>query len=266
METINTRVQQFQKALNSKGCGHLGMGVAGALMLLVFCPMSIVAVAAPYWTSSSEMLGNKVNFQASLWKASTSTEIMGKSVDQDVDMCGEEMKDFEDCGKIHAVRFFRITALLLSLVSGVILTVGFLHVLKPSAGLRRKLPIVGVSLSAAVLLCDILSICIAASVEMQGESKLNGAGFVFLILELLFASGATALVVCTLTRWSAKAETADAAAGETPAVKVGKSDSEANKSPRLMSSAQNGAQKPSTKDSNTPAPAENEKNAEALSA
>merc|ERR1712224_1143280 len=121
----------------------------------------------------------------------------------------------------------------------------------------------GVSLSAAVLLCDFLGMCIAASVEMTGEPKLNGAGFVFLILEILFVGAATALVVCTLTRWSTKAETKDAATAGAAATKVGNTQTQAgsppSSTPTLMSSPRNGAQKPTTSD---PAPGENEKNAE----
>merc|ERR1711988_898973 len=70
-----------------------------------------------------------------------------------------------------------------------------------------------------------------------------------------FAGAATALVVCTLTIWSTKAEEADAPAVETPVVKVGKPDSEARKSPTLMSSPGPGAQKPTMDDPNALAPA-----------
>jgi hypothetical protein len=169
-------------------------------MLFVFCPMSIVAVVAPYWTSSAEMQGRSMSVAASLWKFSVSDD------HQDVDICGHDVNDFEECDKIHALRLFTITALLLSLASGMTLVVGFSQALKPSADLRRKLSLVGASISAAVLLCNLLSIYIATSVEMTGESKLNGAGFVTLRLELLFVSAATAVVVCTLTRWSTKIE------------------------------------------------------------
>lgn len=252
---LDSRVQQIQSTLKSKGYGHLGMGVAGALMLFAFCPMSIVAVSAPYWTSSVEMQGRSMSSQASLWKVSVSTEIKGKSVDQDVDLCGDEMAGFNDCGKIEALRFLTIVALLLSLASGVVLVAEFSRVMNPSADLRRKLSLAGVSTAALASLCDFLGMCIGASVEMTGEAKPNGAGFVFLVLTVPFAGAATALVVCTLTIWSTKAEEADAPAVETPVVKVGKPDSEARKSPTLMSSPGPGAQKPTMDNPNALAPA-----------
>jgi len=261
MQTINTRTLQLQSTLDAKGYGHLGLGIAAALMLFVFCPMSIVAVAAPYWTASMEMRGHSMSVSASLWKASVSTEINGVSADQDTDICGDQSNGDDECGKIHAVRFFTIMALLLSLASGVILTVGFLPALKPSAALRRKLSLVGVSFCSAVLLCDFLGMCIAASVSMTGESTLNGAGFVFLILELLFVGAATALVACTLTMWSTKVVTM----GATPVVEIGKSHA-GDSSPTLLSSPQRGTQKPKMTDSNVEVPEESEKSAEKSSA
>lgn len=261
MQTINARTQQLQSAADAKGCGHLGMGVAGALMLFVFCPMSIVAVAAPYWTSSMEMQGQSMSVSASLWKVSMSTEINGVSADQDSDMCGDQQTGNEECGKIHAVRFFTISALLLSLASGVILAVGFSPALKPSAALRRKMSLAGISCCSAVLLCDFLGMCIAASVSMTGQSSLNGAGFVFLILELLFVGAATALVALTLTRWSTKVVTMSPA----PVVEIGKSNA-GDKSPTLLSSPQSGTQKPKMTDSNDRVPEESEKDVEEASA
>jgi len=261
METIralDTRVQHLQSLLDAKGdYGHLGMGVAGGLMLFVFCPMSIVAVAAPYWTASAEMQGHSMSIQVSLWKSST--EINGASADQA--LCGDEMSGFDECGKIHAVRFFTIMALLLSLASGAILAVGFSPALKPSAALRRKMSLVGASFCSATLLCDFLGMCIAASVTVQGESSLNGAGFVFLILELLFVGAATALVACTLTRWSTKVVTMNAA----PVVEIGQSQA-GDKSPTLLSSPQTGTQKPKMTDSNVGVPEESETNVEKSSA
>merc|ERR1712032_1280732 len=118
-------------------------------MLLVFCPMSIVAVAAPYWTSSVETQGRTVSSQASLWKVSVSTELAGVSLDQDVDACVGQM--VEECDKIRAARFFTITAVLLSSVSGLSLIAGFSP--KPSADLRKRLEFVGVILAIAAQLC-----------------------------------------------------------------------------------------------------------------
>merc|ERR1712039_184898 len=122
---------------------------------------------------------------------SVSTEINRASADQDTDLCGDqEMYNFDECGKIHAVRFFTIVALLLSFAAGVTLAVGFSPVLKPSAALRRKVSLVALGCCSATLMCDFLGMCIAASVAINAAS-LNGAGFVFLILELLFVGAAT---------------------------------------------------------------------------
>lgn len=267
IQLVAQRVQNYQNTLNSKGYGHLGMGVAAALMLWVCCPMSFVSVAAPYWQVSQEMGSASISSQASLWKVSTSTEFNGNKKETSVDMCGEEMSNSEECGKIHAVRFFTIASLLLSLASGVTLAVGFLPKFRPvgtiSADLRRKLSLCGVSIAAAVLLFDLLGMCIAATVEV-GSSKLNGAGFVFLVMELLFVGVATALVVCTLTRWSARVVTMEAAAvgSGTPVVKVGKSREEAESSPTLMSSPHMGAQKPKANDSSAPIAEEKGENVE----
>lgn len=228
MERIQQQVQEFQTTLDGKGYGHLGLGVAGALMLFVFCPMSIVAVAASYWTQSQEMHGYEMSIKVSLWKVSTS--VNGASQSQDV--CGDDMSGFDDCGKIYALRCFTVTALLLSLASGVILTWGFTRFSKLDASMSRKMQMIGVSLSAVVLLWDFLCICIAASVDAS-ESSLNGAGFIFLILELLFVSVATALVACVLTRWS----TQNKDAGETRVVQVGArshSDASSGSHPNLL--------------------------------
>jgi len=93
------------------------MGVAAGLMLFVFCPMSIVAVAANYWTLSTEVSGATMSAKASLWEISLSTEVQGASSESSMTMCSDEMSAFDDCGKIDAIRFFLITALLLSLAS-----------------------------------------------------------------------------------------------------------------------------------------------------
>merc|ERR1719271_1737695 len=151
--------------------------------------MSIIAVASPYWTFSSEVQGHSVSTKASLWEVSVSTEIRGASSESQIGMWAGEMQGFDECGKIGAVRFFVITALLSSFASAITLIVGFLPFLKPTAAqaaLRRKLSIAGVSLAACVLLCDFLSVCITISVKMQDSYSLSGAGFVFLVMAPFF--------------------------------------------------------------------------------
>mmetsp|Transcript_22719 Transcript_22719/g.41414 ORF Transcript_22719/g.41414 Transcript_22719/m.41414 type:complete len:292 (+) Transcript_22719:81-956(+) len=178
--------QQLQKTLEAKDYGHLSTGVAAGLMLVVFCPMSIIAVADAYWTYSVDVHGATVSTAVSLWTVSSSTEIGGKGTDSEMDMCGETMQSFDDCGKIHALRFFTITALFLSLASASMLLTAFLPCLKDKALLREKIRLVGASLAPVVLLWDFLSMCIAAGVDMGEGYSLSGAGFVFIILELLF--------------------------------------------------------------------------------
>jgi len=181
-------------------------------MFFVGCPMSIIAVASPYWTASSEVRDNSVSAKASLWEVSVSTEIRGASSEAEIGMCDGEMQGFDECGKIDAIRFFVITALLLSLASAITLIVGFLPFLKPTAAqsaLRRKLSIAGVSLAAFVLLCDFLSVCITISVKMEDSYSLSGAGFVFLVMDLFFVFLAHQLVICTLTLWSASTAAAE---------------------------------------------------------
>jgi len=182
------------------------MGIAAGLMFFVFCPMSIIAVAATYWTYSLEAPGATVSAKASLWKISLSTEIGDSSSESEMDMCSDEMPAFDDCGKIDAVRFFLITALLLSLASACCLALAFSPKLKPAAALRRKMSIAGISLAAVALVWDFLSVCLAASIDMTESYSLNGAGFVFLVLELFVVTSAIALAVCVMTRWSAIAE------------------------------------------------------------
>merc|ERR1712139_24165 len=100
--------------------------------------------------------------------------------------------------------------------------VGFFPCLKPTAALRRKLSIVGVSLATLALLLVFLSVCIAISIKMQDSYSLNGAGFVFLVMELFFVILAHQLVICTLTLWSAPT-----AATETVIVGAQKAQSQA---------------------------------------
>merc|ERR1712216_359593 len=155
-------------------------------MLFVFCPMSIVAVACPYWTLSSKVQDTSVRAEASLWDLSMSTETRGVSVDKELGMCGDEMQGFDDCGKIGAVRFFVVTGLLLSLASAVCFLAVFFLFLKSSTVMRRKVTIAGISLASVVLLGSFLGACIAGSVNMQESYSLNGAGFVFLVLQKFF--------------------------------------------------------------------------------
>jgi len=235
-----------------------------------------MGVAAPYWHHSIEVRGIPISSSVSLWKVSVTAEVQDVSADSSMDMCGDApMTGFEDCDKIHALRFFAITSLLLSLASGLALAMGFSPISKPGrplADMRRNLSICGVSIAAAVLLSDLLGIIVAASVEMT-DGALNGVGFVFLILELLLVGFATALVVCTLTRWSTTVVTMEAAGVETqhgqngtPVVKMGKSQSELESSPTLLSSPHNGAQKPKANDSNVPVAEENGTDVESLPA
>mmetsp|Transcript_22720 Transcript_22720/g.41416 ORF Transcript_22720/g.41416 Transcript_22720/m.41416 type:complete len:288 (+) Transcript_22720:81-944(+) len=178
--------QQLQKTLEAKDYGHLSTGVAAALMLVVFCPMSIIAVADTYWTYSVDAHGATVSTAVSLWTVSASTEIGGEDKHSEMDMCGETMQGFDDCGKIHALCFFTITALFLSLASSAMLLTAFSPFLKDKAWLREKILLVGAILTGFVLLWDFLSMCIAAGVDMGEGYSLSGAGFVFIILELLF--------------------------------------------------------------------------------
>merc|ERR1712080_751647 len=105
---------------------------------------SIVAVAAPYWSMSHETHGMTMTSSVSLWTVSSTAEGNGRSADTDIDMCGDDMQDSEvDCGKISAVRFFTITALLMALASAVALLVAFSPAFRAKAEGRFKLSIVG---------------------------------------------------------------------------------------------------------------------------
>merc|ERR1712072_1321299 len=209
------------------------------IMLFVACPMSIIAVASPYWTFSSEVQGSSVSTKASLWEVSVSTEIRGTSSESQVGMCAAEMQGFDECGKIGAIRFFVITALLLSFASAITLIVGFLPFLKPTAALRRKLSIAGVSLAAFVLLGHFLSVCIAISVKMQDSYSLSGAGFVFLVMAPFFVILAHQLVICTLTLWSASAASAETGSVGTQKPQSGAAQDGAPALPTLVGQRQN---------------------------
>merc|ERR1740121_2042528 len=111
------------------------------------------------------------------------------NVDVDVDMCGDEKHGFDECGKVHAVRFFTITALLLSLSSAVLFLFGYLPVLTAKPALRSIAVKAGAGVAVTIFLLNFLSICIVASIEMPNAwYSANGSGFVFLILELLLIS------------------------------------------------------------------------------
>merc|ERR1712039_350967 len=139
---------------------------------------------------------------ATLWSVSTSAEMNSVSNDKTVDMCGDEMQGFEECGKIQAIRFFTVTALPLSLAAGLLLCIGFFVPPKLSAVMRRWMFIIAVCHAVVVLVWSFLSLCIAGSVQMSEEYKLNGAGFVSVILELLLVGIAVMLSVCSATRCS----------------------------------------------------------------
>lgn len=177
------RVQQIQQLLDGKGCGHLLLGIAGVLMFLAFCPLGIIAIASPYWTMSSDSMGGSMTSSASLWTVSATVEVRGQSVDSDVDMCSDEQQGFDDCGLIHGIRFLTITTLLLSCASAAMLLAVFSPLLNSNMH-KRRISIAGVIIAGIVLFGNFLSVCLAASVDNQGQS-LNGAGFVCLILELI---------------------------------------------------------------------------------
>jgi len=153
--------------------------------------------------------------EASLWDVSTSTEIRGVSVDSELKMCGDEMQGFDECGKIDAIRFFVITALLLSLASAVCLLAVFLPPLSfcLSDATREKVTIAGISLASVVLLWSFLGTCIAASVKMHGLNGaafvLNGAGFVFLVLQMFFVIFAIAPALWELRQKSTSSSAAE---------------------------------------------------------
>jgi len=110
------------------------------------------------------------------------------------------MQGFDECGKIDAIRFFMVTALLSSLASAICLLAAFAPFLKPTDAMRRKAVIGGVSLASVVLLWSFLGACIAGSVNMEDGYSLSGAGFVFLVLQIFIVILAILLVVWEL-RW-----------------------------------------------------------------
>merc|ERR1719498_2285690 len=77
-----------------------------------------------------------------------------------------------------------------------------------TTALQRKATLAGFGMAAAALMAVFLGICLAASIEMQEGYSLNGAGFVFLVLELFFVMLAIGLVVYML-RYSTSEAAAD---------------------------------------------------------
>jgi len=191
-----------------------------------------------------EMHGATVNAKASPWTVSVSTELRGSSSESEVSMCGDEMQGFDDCGKIDAVRFFVIIAMLLSLTSSVTFIIGFSPKVKSTAAMRRKLSIVGVSLAAVTLVSMFLAVCIAASIDMTENYKLSGAGFVFLVLELFLVTSAIVLAVCTMTRWEVMPSAAEASHAQAAAKSEPQAPAASPTTPTLLTvvgaSAENG--------------------------
>jgi hypothetical protein len=170
------------------------MLVSSVLMFFVACLLNIVAVAAPYWTGSLNVHGAIVNSAASLWASSTSVE--GSDTEHTVDMCGDQMQNSNfDCGKIHAMRFFVITALLLAFASGSALLFAFSPALKSKQERRPTFCVIGGCLAAVTFIGDFIAWCIALSVDMPQPYSLNGAGFVFLIFSLMFNIGGVVIIM-----------------------------------------------------------------------
>jgi len=128
-------------------------------------------------------MGGSMTSSASLWTVSATAEVHGQSVDSDVDMCSDEQQGFDDCGLIHGIRFLTITTLLLSCASASMLLAVFSPLLNSNMH-KRRISIAGVTLASIVLFGNLLCVCLAASVDNQGQS-LHGAGFICLILELI---------------------------------------------------------------------------------
>merc|ERR1712183_49239 len=122
-----------------------------------------------------------------------------------------EMQGFDECGKIDAVLFFVITAMLLSLASALALIGAFFPYSATRADLRRKLLMCGANLAVVLLLWNFIGVCIAGSVNMGEGYNLNGAGFVFLVLEMFTVILARVLAVgtspVTSPCWSSSPET-----------------------------------------------------------
>jgi hypothetical protein len=201
---MQKRIQSWQNSADEREAGRIEAFAAGALMAFVTCPMSIVAIAAPYWSGSQEANGMTMSFTLSLWTAATSIESAQGNADQTARMCGTEMQNSDiDCGSIHAIRFFQITGMLLALASAVVLLMAFSPLLKTRRELRPQLYLIGACLSGATGLWNLLSVCLAAGVKMPEQYSLCGAGFVFCILSMFLT--VAALVLSVLARRSKSA-------------------------------------------------------------
>lgn len=197
------RLQQAQEFATQRNAGHLAIASAGAVMALVACPMSSVAVAYPYWTGSTSLHGIDVRSKASLWTISSSMEAGPHSSEPSADICGEHMKGSKiDCGKIHAVRFFQITASLMALTSAAVLLLAFSPAVRQE--IRPKLCTFGACITCVTLIWDFVSACVIASVNMPEPFSLNGAGFVFLILSTLLTAIALGFILPMVKRGSPK--------------------------------------------------------------
>lgn len=203
-------VERLQTGSLAKDFGPLSWGVVGALMLVIFCPISIVALFAPYWKMQSQV----ATFQVSLWRVTTSTKMKTASTDIAraiaIHFDGRLRDDchatslLDDCGKMHAAFFCATIAMLLSLVSGIVLVTAFSPVFKQGE-LRKGCFKLGLCVACLVLLYAFLGICVVASMNMAKLSdtiSLSGAGFAFLVLEFFLATVATVLGVVEIKRFS----------------------------------------------------------------
>lgn len=223
--------ERFQKAQNfavERDAGHVGIAIAGAIMAFLACPMSIVAISAPYWSGSATVHSITISYTASLWSVSTSVEAAPSSAEQSVGMCSDEMKGSSmDCGKIHAVRFFQVAAMLTAMASATVLLIAFSPIVKTKREQRPMLYFVAVCVAGATLFWHFLSFCVVASVDMPQPYSLNGAGFVFLILLPLLSIAAIVIVVLVLRREDPKVST-------TPVVAIEAKPDSGEKIPNLL--------------------------------
>lgn len=184
---MQNRFQKWQDSASARNAGHLGIAIAGALMLFVACPMNAVAVAAPYWTGSQAAQGATISYKTSLWTASTVFESGSSVQDQQVDLCGDEKPNQSinnGCSRIRAVRIFQCSALLLALASAFILLVAFSPALKANRALRPKFYIIGACFASLTFVCNFASVCLVSSIAVPKSTSLSGTGFVFLVLSL----------------------------------------------------------------------------------
>lgn len=197
--TMQNHFNRIQGLAHAKDAGHVGIAVAGAIMLFVACPMDVVIVAAPHWKSSRSIGGHSASIEASLWSVSSTVEVGSSTSDTSKNMCGDDMENSElSCGHIHAVRFFLVTALFLSLGAAASLLLAFVPVSNAMRERRPTLQIAGWCLACTVLMERFLSICLLASAGMPEPLSLSGAGFVFLVMSLFLVVGATVIILLVL--------------------------------------------------------------------